>query len=251
MATIRRASALASALLCKPDMRTIACIALLSLCCARSMGAAEHDAAARRDEEKAQLHQALFDPSLAVYLNDCHAVPAQGIPCWQRDRNPTAEHLRLAALLRRKAADHRAASASLREAELRACGALSESERDISPFVHVEDVASVEVLEEPGIGKQPVRIAGARIVLREVPGLTVERLQRQLDCHLARNAALGYAQSDEVVDPLDVEGVTARAAGSGDRITVTLEAVRAAAAREAAARAQRLISPRPPPSDRL
>ena len=223
-------------------------LALLPLACAHPMGATEHEAAARQDETDARRYQMLGDPSLAVYLNGCYSGRPHAAPCWSRDRDPTEENLALAALLRRRAQDHRAASAALREAEARACSGLSASERDISPFVHVEDIESVEALEEPGTEKQPVHVRGARIALRHVPGLTAARLQRQLDCHLARNAALGQAQRDEPGDPLDVPGVTASVVNHGGRLSVTLVASRSGAGSEVAARALRLSSPKAGPS---
>ena len=64
--------------------------------------------------------------------------------CWTSVSNPTAEHLREAEEHRRHAADHRASSVALRDAEARACVGITPDDRDMSPFEHVEDIATVD-----------------------------------------------------------------------------------------------------------
>jgi len=45
------------------------------------------------------------------------------------------------------AADHRAAAQALRDAEGTSCGGIAESDRDVSPFDHREDITSVTAYE--------------------------------------------------------------------------------------------------------
>ena len=59
------------------------------------------------------------------------------------------------------AADHRAASQALRDAEGRACAGLSDADRDESPFHHRDDIASVETLSEGSGSRGPAHVVGA------------------------------------------------------------------------------------------
>lgn len=105
------------------------------------------------------------------------------------------------------AEEHRAASAALREAEARACVGIEEIDRDESPFVHRADILSVTELNERSGKQQVFRRKGVRIVLRSVPGLTAQWLQRLVDCRVAENAALGYDVPEFPHDPLAVPDV--------------------------------------------
>ena len=196
------------------------------------LGVQGHERAAAKEEAGAAAEQRLYDPARTVRVNECpFAGPLHQSPCWSVDQNPTAIHLQEAERHRRRAEAHRAASLALREAEARACGGLSEHDRDTSPFAHQDDVvAQRRLLDDSG------RAAGAVVEFRAVPGLTVERLRRLVDCHLARNAALGYIQ-DEPGDPLDLPGVTARVQ---DGLRVEITAAPQKTAREIQARAARL-----------
>lgn len=181
------------------------------------MSAAQHEAMAQRAERGAALHQAQYDAGASATTAHCgrtNFTVATGVAtpaCWTSTRNPTAEHLDQANELRKMAAEHRAASQALRDAEARACTGLSDDDRDGSPFAHREDIASVEPLyANVSSGKgQNARLEGAVITFRAVPYMTAEWLQRIVDCHLARNAALGHEVPEMSYCPLVPKGVTA------------------------------------------
>ena len=135
------------------------------------------------------------------------------------------EHLAVAEQHRKMAADHRAASQALRDAEARACAGISEADRDMSPFEHREDIASVERLVVT-IGPAKVqykRRAGAVVTFRATPGMSAPWLQRLVDCHLARNAALGHVVPEMPTCPLVPKDVSATvtATQSGFAVSIT------------------------------
>lgn len=158
-------------------------------------------------------------------------------------RHPTAEHLQALEGHRTEAARHRAASAALREAEASACAGIAEQDRDMSPFEHLEDIATVEPLVEAVGGQKgsaPTRTAGAVVIFRAIPGLTAEWLQRLTDCHLARNAARGHVVDEMPNCPLVPKEARATVHSTGDGFAVSISSFDDATAREILARAMRL-----------
>jgi hypothetical protein len=88
------------------------------------MSADQHDEEAAKEEREAASHAKRFNPSARVIpRDDCMVPPPNGLafPCWSSTMNPTAWHMREAVLHAHHAAEHRAASEELREAEGRAC----------------------------------------------------------------------------------------------------------------------------------
>lgn len=181
-------------------------ISLLATACATTpvgtephdMSVAEHDREAERHDRIAQTHAEQYDARATATRSTCAPPFAMGATavCWSSVRNPTAEHVRAAEAHRVAAAGHRAASAALREAEASTCAGIAAQDRDMSPFEHVEDIASVKPLIEDVTtdAQEPLvtRTAGAVVTFRAVPGLTAEWLQRIINCHLARNATRGH-----------------------------------------------------------
>ena len=139
--------------------------------------------------------------------------------------NPTAQHLEEARQHQKMAADHRAASQALRDAEATACVGISEEDRDTSPFEHREDIASVEPLTVgTTTGKtQYARTVGVRITFLARPGMTAQWLQRLVDCHLARNAALGHDVPEMPTCPLVPKGVTAKVTATDTGFAVAVQ----------------------------
>ena len=182
------------------------------------MSAAEHEQHAAAESGEAVAHAQQYSSSAVATHTTCSAGEARTEiiePCWTSRVNPTEAHLRAAEEHRRAAAQHREASQALRDAEARACAGLSEADRDISPFEHREDVVNVAPLFETrslgrGSAQQEV---GIIVTVRAVPGLTQEWLQRLVDCHLARAAALGHSMPEMPHCPLVPHGV--------DRVAVT------------------------------
>lgn len=207
------------------------------------MSAAQHEAAAREHERRAEMHRDQYDPDTRAPIERCNpSTPARPPICWTAVENPTTAHLRAAEKDRRRAADHRAASQALRDAEARACAGIADEDRDTSPFERVEDIASVEPLYEQ-VGSPKVlhsKTAGAIVTFRARPALTAEWLQRLVNCHLSRNAALGHVAPDMPDCPLVPKGVTARVTSTGNGFAVAIRGSDETAAREVLERARRL-----------
>ncbi len=140
---------------------------------------------------------------------------------------------------------HPAASQALRDAEVRACSGLSDDDRNISPFDHRRDIESVrpalgeKLWDERGTPPEPV---GAVVTFRAVPGVTAEWLQRVVDCHIARNDALGNDLPEMPSCPLVPKGITATVSSSGDGFAVRIESQDASTAREVLRRAEMLTN---------
>jgi hypothetical protein len=233
-------------------------IAALLVACAgtpgaqpHDMSAAQHEAMGAQAEQGAALHQAQYDAGATETVERCgrggrnftHGGGGIEGPCWTSTRNPTAGHLDEASKLRKVAADHRAASQALRDAEALSCVGLSDDDRDISPFAHGEDIASVEPLYANVMsGKGPSsRLQGAVITFRALPGMTAQWLQRVVDCHLARNAALGHQVPEMPYCPLVPKGVTATVTPAGAGFAVGVRSDDTETANDVLRRAQSLV----------
>jgi hypothetical protein len=83
-------------------------------------------------------------------------------------------------------------------------------------------------------------LAGAAIVFRAVPGLTAEWLQRIIDCHLARNAAVGYEMPEMADCPLALPGISAKVVSSGDGFAAQVRSGQDSTAAEIWRRAQQI-----------
>lgn len=173
------------------------------------------DKAAVYDDKQAAIHQATFDKSSARPRYSCRQGSSRELQgtCWTWFTNPSPDHLRRAEADRAAAADHRAAAAALREAEAKACVSVGEVDRDMSPFEHDEDVLSVQ---------QTADAKGTIVTLRAVDGLTESALRQLVDCHLARNAAMGYAMPEMMFCPLAVKNATASVTTGSSGLEVTV-----------------------------
>lgn len=208
------------------------------------MSVAGHEAAASEHERVAETHAAQYDAGASQEVTRCKGltVDSPADVCWSSLRNPTREHLDEADKHRKMAADHRAASQALRDAEAKSCVGISDADRNMSPFEHREDIASVEPLNV-GVtsGKnQYTRMQGAIITFRAVPGMTAQWLQRVVDCHLARNAALGHNVPEMPSCPLVPKGVTAKVTATDTGFAVAVQSDDSATAQEVLRRAQLL-----------
>lgn len=166
----------------------------------------------------------------------CVSTPlcAAGAGCWSSVRSPTASHLEEAEKQRKLAADHRVASPALRDAEARACAGISDADRDMSPFERRDDIESVEPLNVNLSSSKgtAVRTEGAVITFRAVPGMTAEWLQRVVECHLARNAALGHVVPEMPSCPLVPDGVSAQVTATDTGFAVSVRSEDTATAQE-------------------
>ncbi len=227
-------------------------VAFVALGCARQtpgakpheMSAAQHEAMARREQAHAEVHAGRFDAGAREETTYCPERPGK-TACWTGMTNPTKEHLEQAEEHRKRAADHRAASQALRDAEARACVGIPDADRDESPFDRRDDITSVDELYSPPSGAKTStrRLDGATVVFRAVPGMTAQWLQRVIDCHLARNAALGHEVPEMPYCPLVLKGVTASVSPTQAGFAVAIKADSPEVAREVVRRA-RALAPR-------
>lgn len=225
---------------------------LLSACASRTPGArphdmstAQHEAMARAEGVEAETHAGRYDPNASTEPS-CAGGRAGLDACWSTPKNPTREHLEHAEIHRRRAAEHRAASQALRDAEARACVGIRDEDRDASPFSHRQDIESVEPLYSPSSGgKNPTRrLEGATVTFRAVPGMTAQWLQRVVDCHLARNAALGHDMPEMAYCPLVPKGVTASVTPTATGFAVAMRGADSETANEIRRRADALAPTR-------
>jgi hypothetical protein len=216
------------------------------------MSAEHHESAAAGHEAEASQHAAMYDANARAERDRCTGASARSPgadPCWSSLTNPTEEHMREAERHHRMAADHRAASQALRDAEARACVGLRDSDRDMSPFAHREDIASVApLIEQVTSGRTTSgRHVGVIVTFRALPGMTAEWLQRVVECHIARNSALGHTVPEMDYCPLVPNGVTARVTSTGDGFAVAIRTDDEAILREIERRAALLTTATPAP----
>ena len=184
------------------------------------MSTAQHEAMAKNEDVAASGHADQHDPGAAQETTTCSGKGG----CWTSISNPTAQHADDAKRHRELAQKHRAAAAALTDAEARACSGLPEDDRDISPFYHREDIASVSPYNETvkaGKGSSQKEV-GVTVVFRAVPGLTAEWLQRVVDCHVARAAAVGHQMPEMDYCPLVPNGAKAKVASAGNGFAVNV-----------------------------
>lgn len=225
----------------------------------QDMTEAGHEAASAEAEQQAAIHTRQFDPNAESARGRCTGAGARRwrhgssgwgnsgwgnagwneFPCWSSTVNPTQVHLDEARMLRKAAADHRAASQALREAEASACATIPPEERDISPFFNREDIERVDL--EYATTSADKTLVGATIIFRATPGLTAEWLTRSVECHLARSAAAGHEMPEMAYCPLVPRGVSAAVKSTGTGFAVTITSSDSQSAAEVARRAQALV----------
>lgn len=210
--------------------------------------AVQHDAMARAEQAEAEIHAGRYRSTGRTNEHSCADLLGSS-GCWSWTSSSAEEHLESVKDHRRRAAEHRAASRALRDAEARACTWISGDDRDRSPFDHRDDIASVSslMLDEPdpdghelGVLERE-RLAGAIITFRAVPGMTEQWLRRIVECHLARNAALGHDVPEMPYCPLVPKNVTAHVSSTASGFVVELESGDAETAREVLRRARALV----------
>jgi hypothetical protein len=223
---------------------SVAVPALLLACAAdpgtkpHDMSTAQHEAMAKNEDAAAAGHAEDHDPNAAKKTTTC---PGKG-GCWTSISNPTGEHAEDAQRHRELAQKHRAASAALAEAEKNACAGLSDEDRDMSPFNHREDIQSIsDYAETVKSGKgSTTKVVGSTVVFRAVPGLTAEWLQRVVDCHVARVAAVGHDMPEMPYCLLVPNGAKAKVVSAGNGFAVNVFADDAATIAEIKKRAEAL-----------
>lgn len=205
------------------------------------MSASRHRQEASMEERAAVEHERDAQQALSQSPT-CGSATATGSDgatvddiCWSARRAAAQQNEYDAAQHRRHASEHRAAAAALEEAEAASCEGLSEPDRVLSPFYHWRDIKFVNP-----------RPDGATIVFSEVPGLTRESLQRLMDCHMARNAALGYDVPQAYYSPLALKGVeSAVVSETNQGLAVTITSSERTIAIAISARARALLPHKP------
>ena len=99
---------------------------------------------------------------------------------------------------------------------------------------------AIRELAQRHLASGTARLAGAIVTFLAVPGMTPEWLQRLIDCHLARNAALGHVVLEMPDCPLVLRGVSAHAGATENGFEVAISSEDADTAKQIQARAQRL-----------
>jgi hypothetical protein len=206
------------------------------------MSAAQHEAMAKQEDTAAAGHEAQHDPNALEKTEHCPR--GQSTPCWTSTANPTAKHQSDADSHKEMAAKHRAAAGALAQAEAQACSGIDAADRDESPFYHREDISTVAPLERTvKNGKQSTTVAaGATVTFRAVPMLTAQWLQHEINCHLARAAAVGFDMPEMSYCPLMLKGVKATVTPAGDTFVVQVESDEPNTAKEILSRSQALVA---------
>jgi hypothetical protein len=142
-------------------------------------------------------------------VGDCGYYASGCSRVWTSEVNPTMQHLRDAKERGDVATMYRATVPALRDAEDSWCSDLADADRDIGPFYHREDIHRVERLRN--LPRSPA-VIGARVVFHARPGMNAPWLQRVVDCHLARCAAIRASDPELPFCGLALRGVTAQVA---------------------------------------
>lgn len=231
-------------------------VLMLAACGAATPGAqphdmsmSQHETAATTEDTGAAAHAAMYNADATVTSSHCGhtgAAAAKGDVdggCWTSVANPTSAHLDEAERHRKMAADHRAASQSLKDAEAKSCMGISDRDRDMSPFEHREDIESVSPLNATNLSSKSgvnSHLVGATIVFRAVPGMTQQWLQRVVECHVARNSAVGHDVPEMPSCPLVPNNVTAKVVSTDAGFAIEVRSDDSATASEILRRAQSL-----------
>lgn len=156
-------------------------------------------------------------------------------PCWSAEASAVNRHRAAAARLHAEAREHRARARALL-AKVENCAGFS-ADRP-TPFDHREDILSVTA------ELQNDAVRGARVRFARVPGLTAEWMRRELTCHQAWAAALGYEPQFLPHCPAAIQGVTVEVEETPDgSVLVILRSVDPATGLAVYGRAEALLDP--------
>ncbi len=207
------------------------------------VAAAQHAQLAAADDQAAAKQIAKYDPAARQDKQRCTGRSARGEAeievCWTSEVNPTADHLKKAQRLHALAEEQRAQSEKLRQAEVTACSGVSEIDKTMSPFSHPEDVATVTPLKSAGASGKP---EGAVITFRAIDGMTSPRLEKLVNCQLARNACLENGAAEMAYCPLVLKNVKATVTPGADGLfSISVRSDDPSIAQEVLKRSQALV----------
>jgi len=128
------------------------------------------------------------------------------------------------------------ASPAARRSGALACQGLTDAERRAGAFVRPESIDDVRALRErpfaAGRSNAFLVLRGAVVSVRPEAGLTAERLQQIVDCHLAEASAVGYQVPGMKECPLALRGAAAVVRFDGAHLLVEIRAGEGQAAAE-------------------
>lgn len=197
------------------------------------MSAAQHEQRAALAEAEAAEHSARYDPARRT-----SRVVCARFGCSSQETNPTAVYREHADRLHAEAAEHRKAAEALHDAEANVCAATG-GDQDLTPMFRRDEVERIEPIYRYTGGRSR-GVEGAILVLARTTDVTADALQKKLDCHLARNAAVGFDAPDMGYCPLASRGVRAVVREGGGRLRIEITANDGRTAEEVLRRAQLL-----------
>lgn len=199
------------------SLRPVVSTVLLLGACASSQAVAPHEMSSVNHEREAQREE----QAALAHTDYC----AKNAPCWTSAAHPTDKQKAEAEEHLQHAAQHRAAAQALRDAEATACSGMSLTEIATSPFYHREEIVSVAKVDKPVPQQtldQSTVFVGGQAVFRATPGLTAEWLQRVVQCHQARAAAVGFDMPEMSYCPLVLRGAQASVSSVGDGFAISV-----------------------------
>lgn len=207
-----------------------------------------HQSAAAEERAAGEHERAagVLERQAATGPGDVRCGPAaSGEPneiCWSspRESSAAAHELLRATEQRKAAAEHRRVSSALQSAEARACAGIAEADIADSPFAHKADIVQVEVIQG-SFADGSVRTVGARVRFHAIEHLSGPTLQHIIDCHIARNDAMGHDVPEMSYCPLVPRGAWATVEVIPHGYIVEIRSDDAAGAREIARRATALM----------
>ena len=216
-------------------------VALL-FACGGEQGTHPHDASVAQHNEMAQKSDQAAEAHASGEAPSPGPTTCGRGGCWTSVQSPSELHKKDAERYRDLAAKHRAASASLVEAEKSACAGISDYDRDVSPFYHREDITSVSTIQQPVQSSKPMgtKTVGAKVEFRALQGMTAEWLQRVVDCHLARAASMGHNMPEMDFCPLELKDVKASVSSTGNGFAINVTSDDQATVQEIIKRTQAL-----------
>lgn len=201
---------------------------------AHDQRAAEHERAASAHAKKDVTHYQCGDLVAFDQATSGGEPLTPALPCWDPEEETYERHRAEARRERVLAHDERAAAANLVAAEQAACKRVGETELGHSPFAHRKAIAEVV----PHYVDAKVR--GARIVFKQVPGLTPDWLREAIACHAAHFHTIGDDPSYLPEDPSLVPGAQVKVEKTDQAIVVAVTADSDEVGQEILARAQAL-----------
>lgn len=210
----------------------------------QATGAAQHSAAAEREEKRLFRHKALYNARAKSSIRRCSPSQegAAAPKCWVETINPTEIHKAEMKVHSERAVYHRKAARDLRAAESKACEGIARGSWGVNPFLngHILGVSPLEKPAEPG--KKKLTLHGATVFIQPMGITSPQQLQQIMDCYSRHQAVIGYGPITTAADrsPLGEPGSRATVRELRQGFAVDVRAEDPFAAQAVWLRAQRL-----------